>query len=227
MIVTKELSKRYKKTQALESASISIQRNQVVGIVGPNGSGKSTLLKIITGLITRHEGEVQFQGITGKNIAMASEEFGFPTHYSVRKVLTLFAYIKEAREQEVNEIAIKMGLQEHFHKSIKQLSQGLKQRLNIACALLGNPELIILDEPNNGLDPDGFKLLRAVIADLKNRGKTVVMASHLLNEVEKICDEVVFIKNGKVISQMHLGDVLKEHANLEDAYDFYASSLSA
>lgn len=114
-------------------------------------------------------------------------------------------------------------LSPHLSKTVRQLSQGLKQRLNILCALMGESEIIILDEPNNGLDPDGFKQLREIILKLKKDGKTVIVASHLLSELELFCDEVIFLREGRVIAQQTTEYVLKEYGTLEGAYLHYST----
>jgi len=223
MIEVRNISKKYKKVQALSDVSLSIQEGMVTGIVGPNGSGKSTFIKIVTGLITHFEGEVHFDRITQQQLSLASEEFGFPSYYSVKKVVKVFSLLKNAEETQTNELIDYLKLSPHLSKTVKQLSQGLKQRLNIACALMGNSEIIILDEPNNGLDPDGFKQLREIILKSKKEGKTVIVASHLLNEIEKTCDQVIFLNNGKKLAQESTKIILEEHGSLEAAYDHYSN----
>ncbi|MEQ9229198.1 MAG: ATP-binding cassette domain-containing protein [Cyclobacteriaceae bacterium] len=221
MIQVKNLTKRFKKFKAIDNLSLKIGEGEIVGIVGPNGTGKTTLLNIISGLMTTFEGDVE-RSIAVNEISLASEEFGFPKYYSVKKVLEIFKLIKSASDSQYEGVVSKLSLQPHMQKNVGQLSQGLKQRLNIAVAILGHPKLIILDEPNNGLDPDGFKMLRELITELKKNGKTVIIASHLLNEIERFCDEVIFMKQGKLLSQDTIESILSNHNTLEEAYEFYS-----
>ena len=148
MIELESISKKYKKTSALDNVSIQIQQNVITGIVGPNGSGKSTMLKIITGPITNYKGEVKFANVTQQQLSLASEEFGFPAYYTVNKVINVFSLLKKSDKKESRSLLELLMLSPHLSKTVRQLSQGLKQRLNILCALMGESEIIILDEPN-------------------------------------------------------------------------------
>lgn len=218
MIQLSNITKKYKNFTALNDVSIAFPPKQVIGIIGPNGSGKSTLLKIITGLLKNYEGEVEYQDIDLSDVGLASEEFGFPSYYTMSQILDIFRSIKEATDDQLREIIDELQLSEHLDKKVKKLSQGYKQRLNIACALLGNSSLVIFDEPNNGLDPAGFILLRNLILSLKEQGRSVIVASHLLHDVESVCDKILFIKEGKILCFEDKTKLLEMHGSLENAY---------
>ncbi|MGB3464942.1 MAG: ABC transporter ATP-binding protein [Cyclobacteriaceae bacterium] len=218
MIQIEKINKFYGKTQALKDVSLNIAENRVLAIIGPNGSGKSTLIKILTGLLKDYDGNVKFVNPDLANINLASEEFGFPGYYTVGSIIRLFTAVKTDDKSNEDHIVELMGLQNLSKKKISTLSQGQKQRLNIACALIGAGKTIILDEPNNGLDPDGFILLRELIEELKHRGHTIIVASHLLNEVENFAEDVVFIKEGCVILSQNMEGILRDYNSLEEAY---------
>jgi ABC-type multidrug transport system ATPase subunit len=222
MIKLENIAMRFGKVKALTGVSFSIPDNSVTGIIGPNGSGKSTMIKIISGLIKTYDGEVLFNEFNRTDISVSSEDFGVPSYYSVRKVLKLFSLIKGGDKEQVEQIIELLQLNNHIEKKFGNLSQGWKQRLNIACALIGNGKCIILDEPTNGLDPDGFKLLRKIVADLHGSGKTVIIASHFLSEVERICTDIAFLKEGRLVMHGSLNTILGDHHTLEQAYDYYS-----
>jgi ABC-2 type transport system ATP-binding protein len=218
MISVKSLSKKYNKTIGLENVDINLPENKVIGLIGKNGSGKSTLIKILTGLIKDYEGEVKYNGLKLIEISLASENFGFPSGFTVKKVIKIFKLIKKAEKEQVEKVIGQLELKGQLNKKISALSQGNKQRLNIACAILGQPKLIILDEPNNGLDPSGFVMLRQLVLDLKEQGKTVIIASHLLNEIEQVCDHILFLNEGKVIVDQDKSELVGKFGSLEQAY---------
>lgn len=218
MIALKKIRKKYQKVIALNDVSAFFPPNKVIGIIGPNGSGKSTLLKILTGLINNYQGEIEYLGIDKSDISLASEEFGFPSFYSAAQILSIFQSLKKASNDQLQIVIDQLKLSEHLDKKVKKLSQGYKQRLNIACALLGNSRLVIFDEPNNGLDPSGFILLRELILSLKEERKSIFIASHLLNEVESVCDKVLFIKDGRILCFEDKSKLLETHETLENAY---------
>lgn len=217
MIHCSSISKSFKGSQVLFDINLVLEKSQVIGIVGPNGTGKTTLLKILCGLLKSDSGTVQVDVPTTK-ISMTSENLGYPSINKIKWILKVFKELKSASTKEMDTLVARLGLSDHLNKSAPSLSQGLKQRLNIACALLGNPEIIILDEPNNGLDPDGFNELRAIIDDLKKEHKTVIIASHILSEVEKTCDHIVLMRTGKIIISESLEKLQSDYGTLENAY---------
>lgn len=224
MIRLSNISKSYRSVRALDDVTFRIKKNETIGIIGPNGSGKSTLIKIITGLLKNYKGEVQYEDLKVTDISLASEEFGFPSYYSVRKIIRIFANLKGIPEKDFFRQAQVLGLEKHLDKTVKQLSQGLKQRLNILVAISGDSSLIIFDEPNNGLDPGGFRLLRRLIADLQQAGRSVIIASHLLGELEQTCDRLLFLKNGQVVEDRPMPDLKETFGTVEQAYYHYFES---
>jgi ABC-2 type transport system ATP-binding protein len=218
MITLQSISKKYKKTIGLEQVDLILPKNQVIGLIGKNGSGKSTLIKIIAGLIVDYKGKVKYGGLRLNEISLASENFGLPSTFTVKKVLRIFELIKKAEKTQVSQVVKQLSLEGQLNKTVGALSQGNKQRLNIACAILGQPKLIILDEPNNGLDPSGFVMLRQLVLDLKEQGKTVIIASHLLNEIEQVCDHILFLNEGKVIVDQDKSELVGKFGSLEQAY---------
>lgn len=218
MITVESISKRYKKTIGLENVSINLPADQIIGLIGKNGSGKSTLIKILTGLLTDFRGKVNYNGLKLIEISLASENFGFPSGFTAKKIIKIFTLIKKANNAQVDQIVDQLELRGQLHKKVSQLSQGNKQRLNIACAIIGQPKLIILDEPNNGLDPSGFIMLRQLVLDLKAQGKTVIVASHLLNEIEQVCDHIIFLNEGKVLTDEKKSELVNKFGSLEQAY---------
>ncbi|WKK85595.2 ABC transporter ATP-binding protein [Marivirga arenosa] len=218
MITLNSISKKYSKVIGLEQVNIDLPKNNVIGLIGKNGSGKSTFIKIITGLITDYKGNVNYNGLKLNEISLASENFGFPSRFTVKKVIKIFKFIKKADNQQVEKVIEQLELCDELNKKVSVLSQGNKQRLNIACAILGNPKLVILDEPNNGLDPSGFIMLRQLVLDLKAKGKTVIIASHLLNEIEEVCDHILFLNEGRVLIDEKKSELVKSFGSLEKAY---------
>ena len=226
MIKLNNISKKFKKTEALKNVSMEIKRNSIVGFIGPNGSGKSTLIKIITGLINQFEGSISYNTIEQTDIRLISEKLRIPLYYSLGNAIKVFAIQGRVLREEVVTLTNKLGLEPHIKKSIKQLSQGLGQRLNILCSLFGSYEIIIFDEPNNGLDPEGFILLRELIFELKKKGKTIVIASHLLYELEQTCDEIIMLKSGQLIGYETKSDLVGQYGSIENAYMKFSEKLT-
>lgn len=218
MIELKDISKRFNKTQALKGVNVKLQTGLITALIGKNGSGKSTFINILTGLIQKFEGAVHYNEFQQTDINLASESFGFPSYYKASKVLKVFKVLKNTTDENVDYWVQRLKLTEHFNKPINDLSQGNKQRLNIACAVMGNPKIIIFDEPNNGLDPSGVVLLREIVLQLKSEGKTILIASHLLNELESVSDQVIFLDDGQLIYNDDKSKLVDQYGSLEAAY---------
>ncbi|MCD6596509.1 MAG: ATP-binding cassette domain-containing protein, partial [Bacteroidales bacterium] len=198
----KNLDKKFGKIHAVNNLSFDIQKGNVYGILGPNGSGKSTTLGIILNVVNRTSGDFSwFDGeITThdalKKVGAIIERPNFYPYMSARENLKLVCKIKEISYDKIDDILKKVNLYERRDSKFKTFSLGMKQRLAIASALLNDPEILILDEPTNGLDPQGIHEIRTIIKDIASRGTTILLASHLLDEVEKVCSHVVVIRNG-------------------------------
>lgn len=219
IIKTNHISKKYKKTFAIKELSISVRKNTVYGLLGPNGAGKSTLLKMITGIITPTSGEIFFNNHpwTRKDLLSIGSLIESPPLY---ENLTAFENLKVRATlmgisiDKCNEALQKMDLMDTKNKKTSDFSLGMKQRLGIALALLGDPELLVLDEPTNGLDPFGIEELRKMIRTFAESGISVIISSHILSEVQQVADDIGIINNGSLLYQ----DKIDANENLEQLF---------
>lgn len=192
--------------QALDGLSLSVPRGAVYGLLGPNGAGKSTLLRILAGLLTADGGDVMIFGEAAapsnrRRLGMLIEAPSFYPFLSARDHLQMLARFTDTASL-VDPILRRIGLEKAADKPVSGFSLGMKQRLGIGCALIGQPEAIILDEPTNGLDPDGILEMRALIDELAHRdGLTVLLSSHLLDEVQRVCDRVAILQHGRLVAE--------------------------
>lgn len=201
ILQTKLLTKKFRRSSILNAVSINVRKNTVYGLLGPNGAGKSTLLKLIAGLLKPTSGEVIFNGNpwTRKDLAHIGSLienaplYGNLTAKENLEVINTILGLPKERMEEVLDI---VGLTHTENKKVMNFSMGMKQRLGIALAILNHPNLLILDEPTNGLDPIGIQELRELIASFPQQGITVLLSSHLLSEVEQIADDIGIISNG-------------------------------
>ena len=201
------LHKKYGKVHAVNNVSIEIKKGNVYGILGPNGSGKSTTLGIVLNVVNKTSGDFQwFNGAHSthealKKVGAIIERPNFYPYMSAEDNLKLVCKIKNIPFTKVSEKLELVGLLERKDSKFKTFSLGMKQRLAIASALLNDPEILILDEPTNGLDPQGIRQIRDLIRIIANQGTTILLASHLLDEVEKVCSHVIVIRNGVTLYQ--------------------------
>lgn len=218
------LRKVYGETVAVDHIDLFVERGRVYGALGPNGSGKSTTVRMLLGLARPDAGSVS---LFGKPLEEGSSELlkrvgavvetpAFVPYLSGRDNLRLLAlYIPGPTEADIASILERVHLKEAAHRRFKNYSLGMKQRLGIAAAILNNPELIILDEPTNGLDPQGTREVRALIPELAAEGRTIVLASHLLHEVEQVCDAVTIFQRGRVVAQGPTRELIAGGSKLE------------
>ncbi|GBU07883.1 ABC transporter ATPase [Bacteroidales bacterium] len=199
------LSKNYGALQALNNVSFEIKKGNVYGILGPNGSGKSTTLGIVLNVVNKtagsytwFRGSVQNQEVQ-KKVGAIIEKPNFYPYLSAYQNLQLVCDIKRVEYSKIDQNLKLVGLLERKTSKFSTFSLGMKQRLAIASALLNDPEILILDEPTNGLDPQGILEIRNIIKSITARGMTILLASHLLDEVEKVCSHVVILRKGQVI----------------------------
>lgn len=221
------LTKFYGTIHALDNVSFEVPQGSVFGILGPNGSGKTTLLGIITDVVKANSGSFTFRNQPfsadmRKHVGVLLETPNFYHYLSAERNLQITAAIKGQGEKDIDTVLKKVNLYERKTSKFSTFSLGMKQRLAIAAALLGNPDVLILDEPTNGLDPVGIAEIRNLISQLASEGKTIIMASHLLDEVEKVCNHVAIMKKGKLITAGHVDEVL---AN-EDIVEISAADLT-
>ena len=200
----KNIAKKYSNVEALKNISFSIPKNSIFGILGANGSGKSTFMKILPGLIQSFSGSIFFKKqLIKKNDVLLREKFGYliesPTFYeylSARKNLELLARVSYVDFDRIDYVLNMVELSNRSYDKVNTYSYGMKQRLGIAQALLHDPEIIILDEPNNGLDPNGIDDMIRLIKNLKINGKTICLSTHNLKDVEDICTHFTVFKDG-------------------------------
>ncbi len=198
----KNLDKKYGSVHAVNNLSFDIQKGNVYGILGPNGSGKSTTLGIILNVVNRTSGEFSwFNGSLSthnalKKVGAIIERPNFYPYMTATQNLSLICKIKGITTDKIDEKLKTVNLYERRNSKFKTFSLGMKQRLAIASALLNDPEILILDEPTNGLDPQGIHEIRQIIKEIASNGTTILLASHLLDEVEKVCSHVVVIRKG-------------------------------
>lgn len=219
MIKTDHVTKKYKKTCAIKDLSMSVRKNTVYGLLGPNGAGKSTLLKMMTGIIRPTSGEILFNNHpwSRKDLLKIGSLIESPPLY---ENLTAFENLKVRAvllgigADKCNQVLQKMGLGHTKNKKISDFSLGMKQRLGIALALLNTPRLLVLDEPTNGLDPFGIEELRKMIRTFAESGITVIISSHILNEVQQVADDIGIIHNGSLLYQ----DKIDANENLEQLF---------
>ena len=201
----KNLHKRYGKIHAVNNVSLEIHKGNVYGILGPNGSGKSTTLGIVLNVVNKTSGEYSwFDGTMQthealKKVGAIIERPNFYPYMSAKENLELVCKIKNIDYCKINEKLEIVGLIHRKDSKFKTFSLGMKQRLAIASALLNDPEILILDEPTNGLDPQGIHQIRDIIRLIASQGTTILLASHLLDEVEKVCSHVLVLRFGKIL----------------------------
>ncbi|KAF2332576.1 ABC transporter ATP-binding protein [Flavobacterium daemonense] len=205
ILTIENLSKRYGRVQALKNVSFSIQKGHVYGILGPNGSGKSTTLGIVLNVVNETSGNYKwFDGKIQthealKKVGAIIERPNFYPYMTAEENLKLVCKIKNIGYAKIIEKLNLVGLTERKDSKFSTFSLGMKQRLAIASALLNDPEILILDEPTNGLDPQGIHQIRDIIKEIAAKGTTILLASHLLDEVEKVCSHVVVLRKGEIL----------------------------
>jgi len=210
----KNLSKHYGRIKAVDNLSLEVKRGSVYGILGPNGSGKTTTLGVILSVINQTSGDFEWFGKpstqnTRKKIGAILEHPIFYPYLTAVQNLKIVCDIKEVSYSRIDEVLEQVVLADRKDHKFKTFSLGMKQRLSIASALLCDPDVMILDEPTNGLDPQGIAEIRDLIIDIANGGKTIIIASHLLDEVQRVCTHFCVLQRGKLIHDGLVEDVGK------------------
>lgn len=208
------VSKTYGKQKAVNNISFSAQKGEIVGFLGPNGAGKSTTMKILTGYIQPTSGTVTVNDIdvisnsidSRKSIGYLPEHNPLYLEMYVKEYLSFHADIHNIQQETIIEVIEKVGLTKESHKKISQLSKGYRQRVGLAAAILHNPDVLILDEPTTGLDPNQLVEIRSLIKEL-GKDKTVLLSTHIMQEVEAICDRVIIINNGEIVINKNLAEL--------------------
>jgi ABC-type multidrug transport system ATPase subunit len=219
-LTVRNLAKNYGSLAALDGLSLSVEQGQVFGLLGPNGSGKTTLLAILLEVIHPSGGSFTwFDGGEGekvrRRIGALLETPNFYPYLNADQNLSLVASIKRRPSPPIDELLDLVQLRDRRRSAYKTYSLGMKQRLALAACLVGDPDVLILDEPTNGLDPEGMVEMRQVIQKIAAQGKTIILASHILDEVEKICSHVAIIKKGKLLATGAMGSILSDQPTVE------------
>ncbi|MEU8887069.1 ATP-binding cassette domain-containing protein [Streptomyces sp. NPDC048442] len=219
------ISKKFGSHQALHDVGFTLRPGRVTGLLGPNGAGKSTLLRILLGLARPDEGTVRVLGAVpgagpehARRIGVVMDAIGFPPGMRVRRQLEISARSLGLPDSRIDEVLSQVGLEGAGRKRVKDCSTGMRQRLALAVALLPDPELLVLDEPLNGLDPDGIRWMRRLVEQSAARGVTVLIASHMLSEVEQSVDDVVVLRRSVLFTGPLQELVRRGGGSLEDAY---------
>ncbi|AZI19987.1 ABC transporter ATP-binding protein [Chryseobacterium taklimakanense] len=222
------LTKRFGEQTALNDINLNIDKNEIIGLLGPNGAGKSTLMKSIVGALKIDEGQIIFHGkdITKaeteskKNIGFLPENNPLYNEMYVKEYLSFVAEIHKIPKSRVEEVIELVGISPEKLKKIGQLSKGYKQRVGLAQAILHQPDLLILDEPTNGLDPNQIIEIRTLIKEI-GREKTVILSTHIMQEVEALCSRVILIHQGNIIQDSPVDEFKGKYSSLEEAFQSY------
>lgn len=219
VIETRELRKSYGRLEALKGVSVRVEEGQIYGLLGQNGAGKTTLIKILLGIVRKTAGDAELLGAPAgtvdvrRRVGYLPEDHQFPHYHTGRSLMDFYGQLygvsPDDRKRKIPEALELVGIAGRMNSKIKTYSKGMKQRLGIAQALLHDPDLIILDEPTDGVDPMGRKEIRELMARLKDTGRTIFLNSHLLGEVELVCDRVAILQRGEVVREGTIADLTK------------------
>ena len=221
VIVTEKVVKTYSgRVTALNGVSLRVEKGEIFGLLGQNGAGKTTLVKILLGILSVTDGGAELLGEpvgttkTRRKVGYLPEDHRFPDYHTGASLLDFYGTLLEMsagdRRRRIPEVLASVGLEGRMHSKIRTYSKGMKQRLGIAQALIHDPEVIFLDEPTDGVDPVGRREIREMLDNLKSRGVTIFLNSHLLSEVELICDRVVILDRGEIIRQGTVAELTKQ-----------------
>ena len=206
VIEVKDLYFSYTKTPFLKDINFTVNKGEIFGFLGPSGAGKSTLQKVLTGLCTNYEGTARILGVDsnkhGKDFyEKIGGDFEFPSLFeklTARENLDYFASLYSGETRDVDELLKEVGLYEHADKKVSDFSKGMKSRLNFIKSLVHNPEILFLDEPTSGLDPNNAKIMKDMIMKEREKGKTIIITTHNMQDATELCDRVVFIVDGQM-----------------------------
>lgn len=214
ILETDGLDKSYGPIHAVNNLSLKVGSGQVYGILGPNGSGKTTTLAMVMGIVRPNGGAFRWFGdqkgpAANRRIGALIETPNFYPYLSLEQNLKIVCRIKGINEKDIHRVIKLVGLDDRTRSPYQVLSLGMKQRLALGSLLLGDPEVLVLDEVTNGLDPEGIAEVRTLIRQVASTGKTIIMASHILDEVEKVCTHVVILKKGKKLAEGEVDNLIK------------------
>ncbi len=222
MLEVKNLSKYFGIKKAVDNVSFRVEDGHILGVLGKNGAGKSTIFRMILNILEPDEGEVLYNGkkidysISDK-IGYLPEVGSLIDSYTVYEQCMYYGKMKSMKSEDIKnnmfELLEQFGIVEYANMKIKELSKGNKQKIQFIISLLHNPELLILDEPFSGLDPVSVEYFKKIILELKNQGKTIIFSSHIMSQVEMLCEEVLIIDSGKVVLNCNLEEIKQEYAS--------------
>lgn len=222
MLEVKNLSKYFGIKKAVDDVSFNVERGHILGILGKNGAGKSTIFRIILNILDPDEGEVLYNGekINGEisdRIGYLPEVGSLIDSYTVYEQCMYYGKMKSMKTEDIKnhmfELLEQFEIVEYANMKIKELSKGNKQKIQFIIALLHNPDLLILDEPFSGLDPVSVEYFKRIILQLKDQGKTIIFSSHIMSQVEMLCEDIVIINNGKIVLNGNLESIKQEYSN--------------
>jgi ABC-2 type transport system ATP-binding protein len=220
VVETRNLSKQYGRIEALKGVTLTVRKGEIFGLLGQNGAGKTTMVKILLGITRATMGEASLLGEpvgtprVRRHIGYLPEDHRFPDYHTGYSLLDFYGALLEVpaadRKRRIEENLDMVGLKNRMHYKVRTYSKGMKQRLGIAQALFHEPDVIFLDEPTDGVDPLGRKQIRDLLLSLKNEGRTIFLNSHLLGEVELICDRVIILHNGEILRQGAIEELTRQ-----------------
>ncbi|WP_370899199.1 ABC transporter ATP-binding protein [Chryseobacterium gossypii] len=227
----RNLTKKFGEQTALNNINISIEKNEIIGLLGPNGAGKSTLMKSIVGALKIDEGEIIFNGKdisqyeieSKRNIGFLPENNPLYLEMYVKEYLQFVADIHKIPGSRIDEVIELVGITPERSKKIGQLSKGYKQRVGLAQAIIHQPDLLILDEPTNGLDPNQIIEIRNVVKEI-GKEKTVLLSTHIMQEVEALCSRVILIHKGDILQDCPINEFKGKFGSLEEAFAHYTQT---
>ncbi len=235
MIVLYAATKKFGRLTAVDNVSYRVKNGEFFALLGPNGAGKTTIIKMLLGFIRPTSGSVTINGVpccktqTRKSIGYIAEQHMIPPYLSGYEYLhrhaSLIGLSGKTAQCEIERVVETVSMSGREKEKCSGYSKGMKQRIGLAGALIGNPELLILDEPVSGLDPIGIRDIRNIIKDLKQSGKTIFLNSHLLSEVEKTCDTAAIIHNGRIVTKDSIDSIIAQGESLEDVFVKYITEL--
>jgi ABC-2 type transport system ATP-binding protein len=225
VIETRELSKDYGRIRALKGVSLTVEKGQIYGLLGQNGAGKTTLIKILLGIVKITRGDAELLGAPAgttsirERVGYLPEDHQFPVYHSGYSLMDFYGQLygvsRDDRRRKIPETLELVGIAGRMHSKIKTYSKGMKQRLGIAQSLLHDPEVIFLDEPTDGVDPLGRREIRELMGRLKEKGHTIFLNSHLLGEVELICDRVAILQKGNLVREGTIAELTAQKGRFE------------
>ncbi len=241
VVATDQIVKRYRKIEALKGVSLTVEKGEIFGLLGQNGAGKTTLIKILLGITKATEGSAQLLGDPVGNVPVRRrigylpEDHRFPEYHTAASLLDFYGSLlsvpRGERRKRSEEVLEQVGLKGRMHTKIRTYSKGMKQRVGIAQAIFHRPEVIFLDEPTDGVDPVGRREIRALLQFLKEQGVSIFVNSHLLGEVELLCDRVMILQRGEVIRSGDIASLTRMQGTfrvgLAPGQDFPVKDVSA